>query len=174
MDRILSLDIAASVTGWAFTLSEPFSQFKFGTIETSAKLSRAQRLVKYRKDLSVILKELKPTRVVIEDVFSGLNPTILILLSKFAGVTEESCLSILGIEPFIIHTNTVKAYFKTRTKADLFDFVVDLFEFDKTKFTFKKCNDMGDALAQLICYCHTIIECREFRIEKEYGYLYEV
>jgi len=174
MLRILSLDISASTTGWAFTLSTPNSKFKFGTIKTSPKITRAQRLVSYRNDLIKTIDKLNPTHIVIEDVYSGLNVKTLVLLAKFAGVTEEVCLSRARIEPYIIHTNTVKAYFKAKNKENLFDFILNIFSFNIEKFKFKTHNDITDSLAQLLCYCDNVLECRKFRDEKEYGYLYGV
>ena len=172
MARVLSLDISASSTGWSFVSDEDKRYIEVGLITTSPKLSRAERLVLYRKELKKLFKKFKPTHVVMEDVFGGLNTKVLVLLAKFGGVTEECCLSELGIEPYIIHTNTVKAYFKTKTKEDLFNFIVDVLEWKDVKF--KKDNDKSDAGAQLMCYCDHVLGKIRYRFEKEYGYLYEV
>lgn len=167
--RIISLDIAAAKTGWAFTDG---NEFEYGWIETSPKDSRALRLAKFRISLTKILEKYKPTHIVFEDVYSGPNKKVLILLAKFAGVAEELCYSFMEKEPYVMHTNTVKAYFKVKSKEDVFNVIVSLLKLEK--FTFKEHNDITDAVAQLLCYCDNVLCCKKFRTEKEYGYLYEV
>jgi Holliday junction resolvasome RuvABC endonuclease subunit len=169
--RVLSLDISASSTGWSFCPVKDDNIIS-GVITTLPKYSRAERLVKYRIELTKLLKDLQPTHVVMEDVFASLNPKTLVLLAKFAGVTEECCLSEFGIEPYIIHTNTVKSYFKVKTKEQLFDFVVTLLDWQK--FNFKRDNDIVDAISQLLVYYDQVLNAKQFREEKDYGFLYEV
>lgn len=168
--RVLSLDISASSTGYAF--SDGGSQIIYGVIKTSNKNSRAKRLKIYREELSTIIEELKPTHIVMEDVYSGPNVKTLVLLSKFAGVTEECCLSSFGIEPHLIHNGTVKAYFRAKNKEGLFDIISDLL--DLADATFKKHNDITDAVGQLICYYDSISPDTKYKCERDYGYLYRV
>lgn len=167
--KILSFDVSAASTGWAFTDGK---KFKYGFIKTSPKNSRPERLTIFREEIVKLLKKLKPSHVVMEDLFYGLNPKTLIILAKFAGIVEECCNSVANIEPHIMHTNTVKAYFKVKNKENVFNCVKDIFELKD--FTFKKHNDLTDALAMLLCYCDQISDRFCFRCEKEYGYLYEV
>lgn len=170
--RILSLDISASSTGWAFTSGN--GNFEYGTIKTTNKQSRAERLRYFREEFVRLVERLRPTDVVMEDLFSGINPKTLILLAKFVGVAEESCLSVANVEPKIISTNTVKAYFKVKKKKDMFDFIKMLFEMEGKEYTFTKYNDVTDALGQLLCFCDHVLKYKKFRFEREYGYLYEV
>jgi Holliday junction resolvasome RuvABC endonuclease subunit len=169
--RVLSIDISASSTGYAFYSGVDDKIFR-GLIETSSKYSRAERLSKYRSELSSIIEELKPTHIVMEDVYSGPNVKTLVLLSKFAGVTEECCLSEFDITPHLIHNGTVKAYFKVKNKEGLFNVVIDIL--DWVDAVFKKHNDMTDAVGQLMCYHDSISSNTKFRYEKEYGYLYKI
>jgi Holliday junction resolvasome RuvABC endonuclease subunit len=174
LTRVLSLDVSASSTGWAFTFGQARGKFHYGLIRTTNKFTLAERLAYFRNELLRLLIEFRPSHVVIEDVFSGLNPKTLVMLSKFAGVTMEVVKSIAGVEPYIIHTNTVKSYFKAKNKQQLFDFIADLLDWEEDKVSFKKHNDLTDAIAQLLCYYDQILQVRSFRFEKEYGYLYEV
>ncbi len=174
MIRILSLDVA-STTGWAFTCGQAnIKNFKYGLIKTNPKVSRANKLVYFRIELVKLLTKLKPTHVVMEDVYAGPNTKTLTLLAKFSGVAEECCLSVSGIEPYLIHTNTVKAYFKAKNKEQIFNFIVSLFNWEPEKYNFKKYNDITDSLAQLTCYYDHVLNYKKFREEKDYGYLYEV
>lgn len=172
--RVLSLDVSAASTGWAFTFGQARGSFNYGLIKTTSKFSRPERLAFFRQELQKLLLEFRPTHVVMEDVFAGLNSKTLIMLSKFAGVAEECCKTIAGIDPHIMHTNTVKAYFKVKNKEEVFNMIVDIFDWNLDKVKFKKHNDLTDAIAQLICYYDHVLDYRKFKLEKEYGYLYEV
>lgn len=172
--RVLSLDISASCTGWAFTFGQGRGQWELGTIETDPKRTRAERLVFFRQSLVTLLKSLRPSHVVIEDVYAGINPKTMTLLAKFAGVAEECCKSVAGIDPYIIATTTVKSYFKVKNKRQMFDAIVEIYDMDPEQVSFNKHNDITDAIAQLICYFDQILEVRSFRFEKPYGFVYEV
>lgn len=174
MMRVLSLDVSASSTGWAFASGLARGPFVYGLIKTSNKFILAERLVYFRNELRKLLFELKPTHVVMEDVFAGLNNKTLIMLSKFAGVAMEACYFAVGRDPYIIHTNTVKSYFKVKNKEKLFHLIVDICDWEKDKVSFKKHNDLTDAIAQLLCYYDHVLDYKKFRIEKDYGFLYEV
>jgi Holliday junction resolvasome RuvABC endonuclease subunit len=171
MLKVLSLDISASSTGWAFYDG---CEFEYGVIKTSPKNSRAERLSNFKMELEQLLTELAPAQVVIEDLYSGLNPRTLILLAKFVGVAEVCCLEHTDVDPYTISTNTVKSYFKAKKKENVFECVVSIFEWEDDELTFKKFNDMADALAQLICYYDKVLDEKQFRFEKDYGYFYEV
>lgn len=172
--RVLSLDVSASSTGWAFAFGQARGKMQFGTIKTKPNFSRAERLAYFRDRLVKLLFEFRPTHVVMEDIYSGLNPKTLVLLAKFNGVAEECCRTIAGIEPYIISTNTVKSFYKVKKKEDVFSAIVELMEWEEEGLSFKKHNDVIDAIAQLFCYYDQVLEVRKFRVEKPYGFLYEV
>ena len=173
LNRVLSLDIATT-TGWAFMFGLAKSKFEFGIIKTNSKFNESQRLAYFRNELLKLLLEFRPSHVVIEDVYSGLNVNTMKLLAKFAGVAEECCASTAGIEPYIIHTSTVKSYFKAKSKEQLFYFLLEILGWENENLIFKKHNDVVDAIAQLIVYCDEVLKCKSFREDKDYGYLYEV
>jgi hypothetical protein len=52
--------------------------------------------------------------------------------------------------------------------------VLSLLDFDKSKWTFKKDNDIIDAIAIGLCYADDIIGVNSFREEREYGYIYNI
>ena len=172
--RVLSFDISASSTGWAFTFGQARGKFNYGLIKTSPKFSRAQRLAYFRNEVIKLLLEFRPSHIVMEDVYAGRNPKTLVLLAKFAGVVEECSVSVAGVEPYIIHTNTVKSYFKAKNKETVFDMVADILDWEPDKVSFKKHNDIADAIAQLLCYYDHVLKIRSFKFERPYGYLYEV
>ena len=172
--RVLSLDISASSTGWAFTFGQARGQFHYGLIKTSPKFTLAERLAYFRIELIKLLIEFRPSHVVMEDVFAGLNPKTLVMLAKFAGVAMEVIRSVAGVDPYIIHNNTVKSYFKAQNKQEVFSMIADILEWEPEKVSFKKHNDIADAIAQLLCYYDQTLKARVFRFERPYGYLYEV
>lgn len=167
--RVLSLDISASSTGWAIITK---NGVECGFITTSPKLSRPKRLSLYKKELIRLFKKFKPTHIVMEDLFIGKNAKAAVVLAKFAGVTEECSFTELDIEPYIIHTNTVKSYFKAKNKEEVFNVIVDILEWENANF--KKDNDLTDAIAQLLCYMDHVLGEVRYRFIKDYGYLYEV
>lgn len=169
--KVLSLDVSASSTGWSFTTNKPCAKVEYGLIKTKAKESHAERLVHFRKELIRLIRGYKPSHIVMEDVFSGPNAKTLVLLAKFGGVAQEVSKSVARVEPYIIHNNTVKAFFKVKNKEEVFNSVTCIMEQD---WTFNKHNDITDATAQLLCYMDHILKVRTFRTEKPYGYLYGV
>lgn len=169
--RVLSLDTAAAKTGWAFSAGR---KIHYGIIKTSPKMPMAKRLVHFRKEIENLLFKLKPTHIVMEDVFSGLNVKTMKILAKFAGVAEECCMELLKVEPYIISTTTVKSYLKAKKKEDVFHAVISILEWQEEEFTFKEHNDIMDAIGQLLCYIDQVLEYKRIRQETEYGYLYEV
>jgi len=174
LTRVLSLDVSAASTGWAFAFGQARGQWELGTIKTDPKRTRAERLVFFRESLVAILKALRPSHVVIEDVFAGINPKTMTLLAKFAGVAEECCKSVAGADPYVISTSTVKSFFKVKNKQGMFDAIVELYDMDPEQVSFKKHNDVTDAIGQLMCYYDQILKVRSFRFEKPYGFIYEV
>jgi len=173
MIKVLSLDIATN-TGWSFFSSNKKGRMLFGLIKTNPELGVPERLCFFRQELLKLLHTFNPTHVVIEDVFLGFNVKTLILISKFAGVALECCMSFSGISPYIISTNTVKAYFKAENKEDVFNIIKEIFEWNDDEVSFKKHNDITDAIAQLMCFCDDVLKQYTFKFERKYGYLYEV
>ena len=168
MCKILSIDVSASSTGWCFT-SDGMT-FKKGVICTSPKSTRSERLLLFSNLLEQLLIDLAPDFIVQEDTFSGINVGTLKILSEFAGVAKLTCIKTLGIEPYIITNTTVKSYFASPNKEDLFNFVCYLLDIEN--LTLKKDNDMIDAQAQLFCYADTVLNKYKYRYAREYGYLY--
>ena len=174
LTRVLSLDVSAACTGWAFAFGQARGHWDLGTIKTDPKCTRAERLVFFRQSLVTLLTSLRPTHVVIEDVYAGINVKTMALLAKFAGVAEECCKSVANVDAYIISTSTVKSFFKVKNKQQMFDAIVELYDMDPEEVSFKKHNDITDAIAQLICYYDQILKVRSFRFERSYGFIYEV
>lgn len=173
--NVLSLDIASVKTGWAFLSikeNEDSIKFKKGVIKNKGNLTTPEKLCSFRRKFIKLIKTLKPTHIVIEDVYANKNVKTFSLLSMFVGVAQECCFSILKLNPYVISTNTVKSFFKLKSKKDVFDFITDIFTLNN--FVYKHDNDKTDAIAQLICYCDKVIAVKHFRTETEYGFYYEV
>ena len=165
---VLSLDISSTSTGWSVTNNG--IDFVVGTIPFTSKLEVYEKLYLFAGSLKNILELYKPTYIVQEDIFSGKNVSTMKLLCEFAGVSRYICYSTLGIVPYTISNKTVKAYFKAKDKLSLFDFMCVIF--DRKDFTFKTDNDMLDALAQLMCYMDSILNIYSYRLEQDFGYIY--
>jgi len=150
MSRILlSLDISAASTGYAVKFQ---NKLEFGLIKTTNKSTEGERLVLFRNELINILSKYRPTHIVMEDIFGGRNMKTLKLLAKFSGVAQECNKAFTGIDTEIMHTSTVRAYFKVKTKREIFDEVISLLGWEDKEWSFNKYNDITDAISQLICY----------------------
>ncbi len=170
--RVLSLDLSLASTGWAYTFGQARGIPNFGLIKTNPKFSHSERLAFFRNELTKLLQEFRPTFVVIEDVYSGINKNTLVSLSEVRGIAMETCFSVSAVEPYVINTNTVKSFFKVKNKKELFDVIVDILEWEGASF--EKHNDLTDACAQLMAYYQDVLKYRKIREEKDYGFLYEV
>lgn len=172
--RVLSLDISASSTGWAF-LTNRNKKIKYGLIKTSPKISTAERLVGFRKAVIDLIIKFKPTDIVIEDTFIGPNPKVTKLLAKFGGVAEELIFSLTTKNALIVDNKTTKAFFHVKTKSDLFDLISDLLDLEKEidKLLFRNHNDITDAMAQLLYSCDVLLKYKKIKVETGYGFKYK-
>lgn len=166
---ILSLDVSSASTGWCIISKDTV---EWGTITTSPKQCRADRLTRFKDELVVLLDTSPITHIVMEDLFLGHNVKTLRILAEFFGVAEQTCFERTGLEPYVISNTTVKSFFKVKTKEELFNFLVEILEFDKNTLTFKKNNDIIDSRAQLMCYSDIILKAFKYREEREYGFEY--
>jgi len=169
--KILSLDISSISTGWSIYDGKDFI---CGVISLDKKIDKVVKLQKFRKILSEILLKEKPTDIVIEAVFMGINVKTIKILSEFSGVAQECCLSTVNIIPYIVENTVVKAFFKVKKKENLYDFILNLFDLKKDGLPFKENNDIVDSIAQNIYYCDVVLNYIKFRIETEYGYKYNI
>lgn len=171
MIKILSLDISSKSTGWCLIASGKLKGA--GIIKTDPKTDWAVRLSEFRGRIATLLLDKYPSHVVIEDTFSSINPKVGKMLAHMGGVAMECCVTVLKLSPYIMTNTTPKSYFKVKNKEQLFDVIVDYFELPKKKWTFKKCNDMADAIAQGMCYYDMEFK-KNIKQEKPYGYLFKI
>ena len=170
--KVLSLDISSVSTGWSVYDG---NNFICGTILLKKTMDKVVKLQKFREVLKNLLIKEKPTHIVIEAVFMGINVKTIKILSEFSGVAQECCLSTVNITPYIIENTTVKAFFKVRKKENLYHFVLSLFDLEeKDDMPFKTNNDIIDSIAQNIYYCDVVLDCAEFRSDTTYGYKYDL
>ena len=169
--KIISLDVSSKSTGWCYFVDGKLKNS--GVIETDSKAKLSARLSEFRIRLSSLLLDKRPTHVVIENNFAKINIKVLKILSQFAGVANECCQTILAIDPYIMSNTTPKSYFKVKNKQQIYEVIVDFFELPDD-WEYKKCNDMTDAIAQATCYYDNRLLKNKIRIEKPYGYLFQI
>jgi len=167
---IISLDISVKSTGWCHFVDGKLKSS--GTITTHLKEEQPLRLSEFRSKLVSLLLDKKPTHVVIENSFAKTNIKVLKTLSQFAGVAYECAQSLIGVTAYTMNNATPKAYFKVKKKKQLYEVIVDFFELPDN-WTYKKCNDMTDAIGQAACYYEKVLE-NKLRIEQPYGYYYKI
>lgn len=156
-DIILALDISSSSTGYAVLRKGRWnkSQASYGTIKISPKLSLAQRLVQFRNELNHLIRAVKPTCIVIEDVFKGRNISTMKLLARFNGVAIELSRRLLRKDPLIALAVEVRSLLECgKKKEDAFNYIVGRYHLE---WEFNKMNDVTDALC-LALYAHKVLE----------------
>jgi len=156
---ILSLDVSSSSTGYAVLRDGRWvcNDKNYGLIKISNKLSLSKRLVSFRNSLAALIREVKPTHIVIEDVFSGRNVATMKLLARFNGVAIEVCRRLLRHDPQIALTAEVRSFLGCgRSKKEAFDFICTKFNLD---WSFNKYNDVTDALALAMYSYYTLTVC---------------
>lgn len=168
--RILSLDVSSASTGWSFVNTDNIKTVLFSNILIKDNLIIAQRLDIFRKELILLFNKYKPDAVVIEDTFVGMNPAVTKLLAKFGGIAEQLTYEFLSVPPMIVSNKTVKAFFKVKTKQELYYFVCGLLDWDSELFTFKKYNDITDSIAQLLYSMEVVFKLCVFKETHEYGF----
>lgn len=168
--EIISLDISVKSTGWCHLVDGKLKSS--GTITTNLKTEQTLRLSEFRAKLLKLLLDKRPTHVVIENSFARVNIKVLKMLSQFAGVAYECAQSLLGVTAYTMNNSTPKSYFKVKNKEQLYEVIVDFFELPDN-WTYKKCNDMSDAIAQAVCYYDVVLK-NKIKIEEPYGYSYKI
>lgn len=155
---ILALDVSSSSTGFAVLRQGRWnkSTSSFGTIKTKSSMPLGERLVFFRDEVHKLLNKVKPTRVVIEDVFSGRNVSTMKLLARFNGVAiEVSRRYLKKREPVVALTTKVRAFLECgRKKEDAFKYITERYHLD---WNYNKMNDVTDALC-LALYVHGLEE----------------
>lgn len=144
---ILALDVSSSSTGYAVLRSGRWrlSKNSWGKIKIPSKLPLAERLVLFRDELDSLINKIKPTDIVIEDVFALKNVKTLKLLTRFNGVALEISRRFLGKEPQLVLTSSVRASLKCgRSKEEAFQFICKKYNLD---WTFDEMNDVSDAVS---------------------------
>lgn len=153
-NTILALDVSSSSTGYSVIKGGRWrkeSENLYGVIKTKSKDTLGERLSQFRQEIVDILKLVKPTHVIIEDVFCGRNVKTLKLLARFNGVAVESVRTICKVEPVIVMPSTVRAFLKCgRKKEECFAYIVNRYSLD---WKFSKMNDVADSIA-LGLYLH--------------------
>lgn len=150
---ILGLDVSSSSTGYAVLRNGRWtkSATSFGKIKIPSSLPLSQRLVQFRDSLQEVILKVKPTHIIIEDVFSGRNVATMKLLARFNGVAVELSRRLLGKDPTITLTAAVRSGLACgKSKEEAFSFICKKYKLD---WTFNTMNDVTDALA-LALYRH--------------------
>jgi Holliday junction resolvasome RuvABC endonuclease subunit len=154
---LLALDVSSSSTGYAVFKNGRWSKAKnsFGLIKTSSSMSLGERLCKFRNEVEELIDRVKPTHIVIEDVFSGRNVKTMKLLARFNGVAVELSKRKTDTEPLIVLTASVRKFLKCgKSKEEAFAYICDRYNLE---WEFKKTNDITDAIS-LALYLHGNIE----------------
>lgn len=154
---ILALDVSSSSTGYAVLRKGRWNKSKksFGFIKVPSKLTLAQRLVYFRNELHTLIRSIKPTFIIIEDVFKGRNIKTMKLLARFNGVAIELSRRLLRKDPLLALAAEVRSLLDCgRKKEEAFTYICNRYNLD---WNFNKMNDVADALC-LALYAYKKLE----------------
>ena len=150
---ILALDVSSSCTGFAVLRNGRWSKTisSYGKIIPPKNKTMPEKLVYFRDELMTIIKSVKPTQIIIEDVFSGRNVSTTKLLARFSGVAIELSRRCLKTDPKIVLTAEVRGFLECgNKKEEAFSYICDRYNLD---WKFTEMNDVADALC-LALYAH--------------------
>lgn len=153
---VLGLDVSSSSTGYAVVKSGRWRKTSgyFGKVLLPTDVGLSDKLVLFRDKLYDVLSSVRPTDIIIEDVFSGRNISTMKLLSRFNGVALEACCRFLNKPPMLALTAEVRSFLECgRGKEDAFNYICSRYNLD---WSFHKMNDVTDAVA-LALYGHNIL-----------------
>ena len=168
--RTLAFDLSSKSTGWAHF--EDGTLIAYGLLKPTVKGEWGGRLDDYATLLRLLLLEINPTHVIIEDIYRGPSAVTFKVLSFFHGVTYQIVKELLGIEPERLGVLSIRKQLadaggvkSCRTKEQAFFIMNQTFG---EKFDFKKDNDIVDALALTYGYyfMHDIIPSCSLKFDK--------
>jgi len=117
----------------------------------------AQRLVQFRNELHSLIKDIKPTHIIIEDVFKGRNVSTMKLLARFSGVAVELSRRLLRKDPAMALAAEVRSFLECgRKKEEAFGYICKRYNLD---WEFNQMNDVADALC-LALYAYKMLEVK--------------
>ena len=145
MDNILSFDVSSVSTGWSFIFDGKLKSF--GVIAPSKSYSLQEKLYWFKSEVGALLKIYLPDHVVIEDTYLK-NVKTLKTLMQFMGVINLECFFELGQEPSFVSPQTVRSYYKLKTKEDVFSYIQNKYKVKLKNYTFETGNDITDSILQ--------------------------
>ena len=153
--RILGIDPGYAIMGYGVLdyNGNHFRTVKYGSIETSAKLSMPDRLKLLYDELTEIIRIYEPEEAGIEELFFNRNVTTAIGVGEARGVAMLACveggLSVYEYTPMQIKQALV-GYGKAE-KKQVQAMVKMILHLDKVP----KPDDTADAVAAAICHAHS-------------------
>lgn len=143
---ILSFDISSKKTGWSVLRNGKLlvNKNNVGTIEPPLDMSLAEKLVFFRAAAKKILVRVKPTDVVVEDVYVRFVGSA-IVLARFSGVMLEVVRDTLGVDAKLITATKARSFLSAgKNKESAFKFIKDTFSLDEWEFSTH--NDIADSI----------------------------
>lgn len=150
--RILGIDPGYAIVGYGVIESEngKLRPLDYGSIETSSKLSTAERLKFIEKKTIEVVKSVEPDEIAIEELFFNTNITTGIKVAQARGVVLLSCAklcdSLFEYTPLQIKSTVTGNGTANKTQVQFM--VRSLLRLKETP----KPDDAADALAAAICH----------------------
>lgn len=146
MTKILGLDVSSANTGYCIINNGRLLKSSVGTISPDSKKPYGERLKYFAEKLTYLLKEHKPDKVIMEDIFRGPNIKTFKTLAMFRGVCFLIVFEEIGKDPICVMPTEARKLVGTQgvSKEDGFNFVVEKYGF--SSYAFDTHNDICDAI----------------------------
>jgi Holliday junction resolvasome RuvABC endonuclease subunit len=162
--NVLSLDISSKSTGYAVFSGSKIHPKGLGLITLDHK-THGEKLLNFEREVADLIGRFEVVKVCVEDVWGGPNPRTLQVLSYYHGAVRKEVFFQLEAEPFVLGASEVRSILgakynkvlmhskrsklsgkgKKTSKELTFDFIKSKYKL--TKYSFKKHNDITDAIA---------------------------
>lgn len=150
--RILGIDPGYAIVGYGLIDNDngKLRPLDYGAVETSAKLSTAERLLTIERSITELVSEVRPDEIAVEELFFNTNITTGIKVAQARGVILLSCAKICDrlFEYTPLQIKSTVTGNGTANKTQVQFMVRSLLKLKETP----KPDDAADALAAAICH----------------------
>lgn len=151
---ILALDISSVSTGYAFYKK---GKLKDKGVLVMSKIKRhSERLSFFNEEIVKLVEKFSPEMIAVEDIYKGRNPKTHKVLALYHGIVYKLSYDFFDSDPIVMYPSEIRSILSdefdvvlkkkgVKDKELTFDFIKKHFNLES--YTFKKDNDITDAIA---------------------------
>ncbi len=152
---ILSLNVFSTGIGWSYSVKDRIGAV--GEVSINFRDRTYKKLILTREFILKIIKEYKPSHIIIGEAFYKMKPNVLKTIYGVIGILIDRCLSATSAKPFMINETPLMNYFGTNNKSDLYNFIIDIYGWEDKNMSYETHKNIVNAIAQSVYYFEKII-----------------